>query len=164
MNQYLSILFNINPSMLQLQRTTSKNKEFQQLVKELDAYLAVTDGDEHDFYNQFNKIEGLQYVIVAYLGEKAVSCGAIRPFDKETMEVKRMFTSLESRGKGIASQILAALENWSQELGYKKCVLETGIRQAEAIALYEKNAYELIPCYGQYLNVENSLCYGKEFP
>ena len=162
MNDHLSILFHINPSMLQLQRTTSKNKEFQQLVQELDAYLAVTDGDEHDFYNQFNKIEGLQHVVVAYLGEKAVSCGAIRPFDKETMEVKRMFTSLESRGKGIASQVLAALENWSQELGYKKCVLETGIRQAEAIALYEKNAYKLIPCYGPYLNVENSLCYGKE--
>lgn len=148
--------------MLQLQRTTSKNKDFRQLVQKLDAYLAVTDGDEHDFYNQFNKIEGLQHVIVAYHGEKAVSCGAIRPFDNETMEVKRMFTSLESRGKGIASQILAALESWSRELGYKKCVLETGIRQAEAIGLYEKNAYQLIPCYGQYLNVKNSLCYGKE--
>ena len=149
--------------MLQLKRTTSKNKDFQQLVKDLDAFLAVTDGDEHDFYNQFNKIEGLQYVIVAYLNEVAVGCGALRPFDKETMEVKRMFTLVDYRGKGIASQILTELESWSLELDYKKCVLETGIRQAEAIALYEKNGYKLIPCYGPYLNVENSKCFGKEW-
>ncbi|OUS15448.1 GNAT family N-acetyltransferase [Nonlabens dokdonensis] len=149
--------------MLQLKRVTSQNKDFQQLVKDLDAFLAVTDGDEHDFYNQFNKIEGLQYVIVAYLNEVAVGCGALRPFDKETMEVKRMFTLVDYRGKGIASQILTELESWSLELDYKKCVLETGIRQAEAIALYEKNGYKLIPCYGPYLNVENSKCFGKEW-
>ena len=111
--------------MLQLKRVTSQNKDFQQLVKDLDAFLAVTDGDEHDFYNQFNKIEGLQYVIVAYLNEVAVGCGALRPFDKETMEVKRMFTLVDYRGKGIASQILTELESWSLELDYKKCVLET---------------------------------------
>jgi GNAT superfamily N-acetyltransferase len=149
--------------MLQLKRVTSQNKDFQQLVKDLDAFLAVTDGDEHDFYNQFNKIEGLQYVIVAYLNEVAVGCGALRPFDKETMEVKRMFTLVDYRGKGIASQILTELESWSLELDYKKCVIETGIRQAEAIALYEKNGYKLIPCYGPYLNVENSKCFGKEW-
>lgn len=148
--------------MIQLKRTTSKNIDFQQLVKELDAFLAVTDGDEHDFYNQFNKIEGLQYVLVAYLNEVAVGCGAIRPFDNETMEMKRMFTLVDYRGKRIASQILKELELWAQELGYKKCVLETGVRQPEAIALYKKNGYEQIPCYGQYLNVENSLCFSKE--
>lgn len=148
--------------MLQLKRTTSQNKDFQQLVKDLDAFLAVTDGDEHDFYNQFNKIEGLQYVVVAYLNDVAVGCGAIREFDHETMEVKRMFTLSNYRGNGIASQILADLELWSQELGYERCILETGIRQVEASALYEKNGYKLIPCYGQYLNVENSKCFGKE--
>ena len=149
--------------MLQLKRVTSQNKDFQQLVKDLDAFLAVTDGDEHDFYNQFNKIEGLKHVIVAYLNDVAVGCGALRPFDKETMEVKRMFTLVDYRGKGVASQILTELESWSQELDYKKCVLETGILQTEAIALYEKNSYKLIPCYGQYLNVENSKCFGKEW-
>lgn len=148
--------------MLQFKRVTSQNKDFQQLVKDLDAFLAVTDGDEHDFYNQFNKIEGLKHVIVAYLNDVAVGCGALRPFDKETMEVKRMFTLVDYRGKGVASQILTELESWSLELDYKKCVLETGIRQAEAIALYEKNGYKLIPCYEPYLNVENSKCFGKE--
>lgn len=148
--------------MLQFKRVTSQNKDFQQLVKDLDAFLAVTDGDEHDFYNQFNKIEGLKHVIVAYLNDVAVGCGALRPFDNETMEVKRMFTLVDYRGKGIASQILTELESWSLELDYKKSVLETGIRQAEAIALYEKNGYKLIPCYGPYLNVENSKCFGKE--
>ncbi|WP_298954690.1 GNAT family N-acetyltransferase [uncultured Nonlabens sp.] len=147
--------------MLHLKRTTSENKDFQSLVKLLDSFLAITDGDEHDFYNQFNKIEGLQHVLVAYLDDTAVGCGAIRKYDEQTMEVKRMFTTAQSRSNGVASQVLKELEKWSLELGYEKCVLETGTRQQEAIALYKKNDYQLIPCYGQYLKVENSLCFEK---
>ncbi len=67
-----------------------------------------------------------------------------------------------SRGKGIASKILAELEIWATELFYEKCILETGKKQPEAIALYKKNGYNIIPNYGQYAGVENSLCFEKE--
>ena len=73
-----------------------------------------------------------------------------------------MFTLQECRGRGIASKILTELESWTAELAFKKCVLETGKRQAEAIQLYKKNAYKLIPNFGQYAEVENSLCFEKE--
>ncbi|MFT5618734.1 MAG: putative acetyltransferase [Arenicella sp.] len=148
--------------LIEYLRTTSKNVDFIALIKQLDAYLAITDGDEHDFYNQFNKLDKIKYVLIGYDNGKAVACGAIRKFDSETMEVKRMFVSPENRGKGIAKSVLAELESWTKELGLKKCVLETGTRQIEAVALYKSADYDIIPSYGQYLNVENSICFGKE--
>jgi len=78
------------------------------------------------------------------------------------MEVKRMFVPLEKRGKGIASIVLKELENWARELGYKTCILETGIKQPEAITLYKKNNYALIKNYGQYAEVESSACFEKQ--
>lgn len=78
------------------------------------------------------------------------------------MEVKRMFVSPDQRGKGIASIVLVELEKWAAELKYNKCILETGIRQPEAISLYKKNNYKLIENYGQYINVTSSVCFEKE--
>ncbi|OIQ96027.1 putative N-acetyltransferase YsnE [mine drainage metagenome] len=148
--------------MIQLIRTDSGNKDFIELVKHLDADLAEKDGDDHAFYNQFNKIDKIKFVVVAYESGKPLGCGAIKEFDPVTMEVKRMFVHHENRGKGIASKILSELENWAKELSFSKCVLETGKRQKEAIELYKKNNYQLISNYGQYIGVENSLCFEKE--
>lgn len=78
------------------------------------------------------------------------------------MEVKRMYTLPESRGKGIAARILSELEEWAAELAYQRCVLETGKRQLEAIALYRKHGYQVVANYGQYADVENSVCFEKE--
>ena len=147
--------------MLKLIRTNSNNIDFIQLVNQLDKELTIRDGDEHDFYDQFNKIDNIKYVVVAYENEKPVSCGAIKEFDVLTMEVKRMFTQEDARGKGIASKVLYELEKWAAELGYQKCILETGVRQPEAIRLYTKSGYELIENYGQYKGVENSRCFEK---
>ena len=147
--------------MLTIVRTNSQNADFIGLVKYLDAGLAVTDGEDHAFYNQFNKIDNIKYVTVAYEKEMAVGCGAIKEFSEGTMEVKRMFVSESHRGKGIAGRILAELETWAAELGYSRCILETGIRQVEAVALYKKSGYSIIPNYGQYIGVENSLCFEK---
>jgi putative acetyltransferase len=147
---------------MQLKKTSSTDPDFVQLVRQLDIYLAEKDGDEHGFYDQYNKLDSLQYVLVAYEDEKAVSCGAIKEFEPGTVEVKRMFTLPEFRGKGFASAVLNALEKWAGELGYSKCILETGKRQYEAVEFYPKNGYRLIPNYGQYEGVQNSLCFEKE--
>lgn len=142
-------------------RTNSENKDFINLVKQLDAYLKITDGDEHDFYNQFNNIDVLKNVIVIYKNEVAVGCGAIKKYNSEAVEVKRMFVSLDERGKGIAQKTLTELEVWANELGYKKCVLETGKRQVEAVKFYHKCNYKVISNYGQYVAMENSICFEK---
>jgi len=147
--------------MIQLKRTHSDDKTFLLLVKELDIELAVRDGNEHAFYAQYNKLDQIRHVVVVYFEENPVGCGAIKEFSPDVMEVKRMYVTLNQRGQGIASLVLQELENWAKELGYKKCILETGKKQPEAIRLYEKSGYKSIPNYGQYAGVENSVCYEK---
>ena len=147
--------------MNNLVRTNSENKDFQNLVRQLDADLKIRDGEENLFYAQFNKIARIKFVIVAFEGEIAVGCGAIKEYADNIMEVKRMYVVQNKRGKGFASSILKELEKWTKELKYKKCVLETGKKQPEAIELYKKNGYEIISNFGQYENVENSICFEK---
>ena len=147
--------------MIKIMRTYSDDQDFIDLVKNLDADLAERDGNDHSFYAQFNKIDKIKYVVVAYENSKPMGCGAIKEYAPNTMEIKRMYTSPESRGTGIATKVLTELEIWATELSYEKCILETGKKQPEAIGLYEKNGYKLIPNYGQYAEIENSLCFEK---
>lgn len=147
---------------MNLVRTNSENDDFVYLVKQLDAYLKITDGEEHDFYNQYNNIDVLKHVIVAYIDNKPVGCGAFKEFNKNSVEIKRMFTNPDARGNGIAGTVLKALEIWAKELQYNTCILETGIRQVEAVSFYKKSKYQIIPNYGQYATMENSLCFEKE--
>ena len=147
--------------MISLLRTDSAHPDFITLVKMLDADLAVRDGEDTIFYASLNKTDAIRHVIVAYVNEQPVGCGAIREFDAGTMEVKRMFTLPATRGKGVATRVLNELQNWSKELGYEKCILETGKRQPEAIALYLKNGFVIIPNYGKYVGIENSVCFEK---
>ena len=72
-----------------------------------------------------------------------------------------MYVSRAYRGKGVASLLLSELEKWTKELGYIRCVLETGLRQPEAVALYKKNNYNLIPNYAPYAHMVNSVCFRK---
>ncbi len=147
--------------MIQLIRTKSDNQDFIDLVYLLDEYLAEKDGKEHSFYAQFNTIDALRQVVVAYLDKEPVACGALKEIDKDRMEIKRMFTKKAQRGKGIASQVLEELEKWAQELNYPTCVLETGKRQLEAVQFYLKNEYQVTPNYGQYMGIKNSICFQK---
>ncbi|PWJ43964.1 GNAT family N-acetyltransferase [Sediminitomix flava] len=148
--------------MITLKRTDASNLDFKKLVQFLDIELAIIDGDDHSFYAQYNKTDHIKSVVVAYNNGQAVGCGAIKEFDNESTEVKRMYVDNSVRNKGIASLVLKELENWASELGYKFTVLETGLRQQDAIALYQKNGYQVIPNYGQYIGVDNSRCFQKE--
>ena len=107
--------------MIQIVRTDSENADFIELVRHLDVYQAEKDGKDHAFYAQFNKIATLKFVVVAYQNEKPLGCGAIKEYDSNTMEVKRMYVTPEGRGKGIATGILSELENWASELSFTKC-------------------------------------------
>ena len=142
-------------------RTNSENEQFQKLVRELDTDLSIRDGADHSFYDQFNKIDKIKYAIVAFENELPVGCGAIKEYSQDSMEVKRMYVLTNRRGQGIATTILRELEKWAIDLNYKTCFLETGKRQPEAIELYKKNGYRIIPNFGQYENVENSVCFEK---
>ena len=112
---------------MQLIRTAASHPDFIALVSLLDKELAVRDGDDHAFYAQFNTVDTIRHVVIAYDAGMPVACGAIKTYDDETVEVKRMYTLESHRGLGIASMILGALETWAKELGYQRCILETGM-------------------------------------
>lgn len=147
--------------MVDLLRTNSDNPDFKKLVLLLDQDLRIRDGDDHAFYAQFNKIDKINHVVIAFNDDIAVGCGAIKQYADGVMEVKRMFVKPEARGKGIASKILFELEIWAKELGNLSCILETGFQQPEAIALYHKSGYIRTENYGQYAGIENSACFIK---
>jgi len=147
--------------VLKLIRTNSEHQDFINLVKLLNAYLAVVDGEDHSFYMQYNTLDLLKQVVVAYQDEVPVGCGSFKAFDDDTIEIKRMYVSPEFRGKDVAYKILTELEHWAKELNFKKCKLETGKRQVEAIAFYTKNKYHLIPNFEPYVGVDNSMCFMK---
>jgi GNAT superfamily N-acetyltransferase len=148
--------------MVTLVRADTKNRDFIELVRLLDADLAIRDGDDHSFYDQFNRIDTIKYAVVAYENNSAVGCGAIKAFDQSSMEVKRMFVIQDYRKRGVATQILGELERWAMELSYARFILETGKMQPEAIELYSRYGYTVIPNYGQYAGIENSVCFEKK--
>lgn len=147
--------------LFQIIRTTSSCPDFIDLVQRLDNYLSILDGNEHEFYHQFNKIDNLYFVALLYINDKAIACGAIKEFESGKMEVKRMYTDIAYRGKGYASLIINDLEKWAKELGATSCILETGKKMHDAVALYKNRGYHVIPNYGQYVGIENSICFEK---
>ena len=147
--------------MIRIQRTDTDNQQFQRLVSELDKYLSGVNGSSDSFYAQFNKIEYLKHVVIAQIENQTVGCGALKAFDGESMEVKRMYILPEMRRKGVADSVLKELEIWSKELGYPKCILETSIKMPDAVSFYQKSSYSIIPNYGQYKDMESSVCFEK---
>ena len=149
--------------MIGIRRVAETDEDFLELVRMLDAELARRDGEEHGFYAQFNQPVGLAGVVVAWLDWEAVGCGAFKKYDDHVAEIKRMFVRPEARGKRIAAAILRELENWAARSDFRECILETGWKQPEAIALYRREGYEVIPNYGQYAGMANSVCMRKTF-
>lgn len=146
---------------MSITRTNSEAIDFQKLIVLLDQDLKIKDGDEHSFFSQYNKIDQIKNVVLYYDATIPVGCGAFKHYDENTVEIKRMFVLSEARGKGIAYKILQELESWATELGYTAYILETGQKMVEAIKLYEKAGYRRIPNYGQYENIESSVCMAK---
>ncbi|HQQ95677.1 MAG TPA: GNAT family N-acetyltransferase [Cyclobacteriaceae bacterium] len=152
------------PLSLSIVRTDSSDATFIALVKVLDAVLAELDGPEHEFYAQFHMTHSLRHVVLVMHENKAIGCGAFKPLESGVVEIKRMFVLPAYRGRSVGSFVLTALEAWAAELGMRKCILETGRRQPDAIRLYTKNGYQEIPNYGQYKGMVNSVCFEKLIP
>lgn len=100
--------------------------------------------------------------VVGRLGGQPVACGALRPVEPDVAEVKRMYVEPGFRGRGLSRRILAELEEYARRFGYRRVWLETGIRQPEAIRLYESAGYGRIANYGIYAGNLNSICFEKQ--
>jgi GNAT superfamily N-acetyltransferase len=101
--------------------------------------------------------------LVAWSGSAAVGCGAIRRLDDDSAEIKRMYVAWDQRGNGVGRRILEALEGEARRLRVHRIVLETGNRQAHALALYRSYGFVEIPAYGEYVHSPaTSICLAKE--
>ena len=147
--------------MITLKRTNSDDIDFINLVALLDQDLAIRDGEDHAFYNQFNKTDKIKHAVVYYENDIPVGCGAFREKESDKTEIKRMYVHPDHRKKGIASAVLKELEIWAKEAGYTYTILETGKNQPEAINLYQKQDYTIIPNYPPYEAIDNSVCMKK---
>ncbi len=148
--------------MINIVITNSLNEDFKKLISKLDDELKDRYGELQKEYDKFNKIEFNENVVIAYNEGIPVGCGCIKEYDIETVEIKRMFVDKDYRGRGISKAILSRLENIAFEKGYKKTILETGIKQQEAIGLYSKQGYKKIENYGQYAGMNSSVCMLKQ--
>ena len=144
-------------------RTDGKNKDFIENCRLLDMDLDRRVGKKikRDKYTQFNQLDEINEAIVVYEGSKAIGGGAIRRYNDETVELKRVFIHTEYQGQGIGSKLVSLLIEWSIELGYKRMILETGELLAESCAVYRKLGFKVIPNYGPYVNMPESLCMAK---
>lgn len=129
---------------------------------ELDAELAIRDGDDHSFYSQFNGIENLEHVVVGYQKNNPVACGAFKIISSKKVELKRMFVVQEARNKGYGRKVLIDLEKWATAMGYEHVILETGKVLFEAMSFYPKLGYGRIPNFAPYNGIENSVCFEKK--
>ena len=148
--------------MIELKKTNSDNEEFRKLIGELDKELWSRYADTQAVYDQYNKIENNQNVILAYKDGLAVGCGCFKKYDDSSVEIKRMYVKPEYRGQKVGALILETLEKWAAELNISTTVLETGIKQTEAIHLYTKSGYIVIENYGPYKNMPESICMQKQ--
>ena len=149
---------------MKFQRTDGKNKDFIENCRLLDMDLDRRVGKkiERDKYKKYNQLDEIKEAIVVYEGNRVIGGGAIRRYDDETIELKRVFVHTEYQGRGIGSRIVSLLMEWAVELGYKKMVLETGELLAESCAVYKKLGFQVIPSYGSYEDMPESLCMAKD--
>lgn len=149
--------------MIIIKRTTTDNPDFSSLIELLDKDLWNRYPETQQNFVAFNVVKLNAMAIVAYDGDCAVGCGCYRFTENESIvEIKRMYVKEEVRGTGIAKSIVSELEVWALEEGKISAVLETGINQPEAIALYKKLGYEQIANYEPYVNNKESICMGKD--
>lgn len=138
------------------------------LVTRLDAELHDRYGDDPVYFPRpeaapldFLPPHGAFVLALDADGHRPVGCGGLRRWDRRSAEVKRMYVAPEGRGRGVGRRILAALEEAAGALGYHEVRLETGVLQAEAMALYSSAGYERMPCYGEFEGKPKSVCYRK---
>ena len=137
----------------------------QRLVAALDHGLAQLYAPEQRFgpnLKPHHLDDGRGVFVIARLDARAVGCGAIRRLDGTTAEVKRMYVEPELRGHGVGRAVLDDLESRARALGVTRLVLETGVHQHAAIALYEHAGFEQVDCWGEYLTSPTSVCFAKD--
>jgi len=149
---------------MRFEYTDGYNKDFIALCHELDKFLNELVGGEENRakYIQYNKLDNIHDVVIAYDNYTPVGIASFKKYDDENAEVKRVFVIKEYRGKGISNELMKMLEQRAREKGFIYFILESGELLVSAMALYRKIGYKVIPNYGQYVDMKESVCMKKK--
>ena len=148
-----------------IQRGDILSSAARALIEALNAELSSRypePGATHFRLDPGEVADGQGAFLIASSSGKPVGCGAVRRIEARTGEIKRMYVSPDARGRGIGRAVLAALEAEARALGIMRLVLETGLRQGEALALYEGAGFSRIPPFGEYVASPLSVCMAKD--
>ncbi|MBD5486243.1 MAG: GNAT family N-acetyltransferase [Lachnospiraceae bacterium] len=147
-----------------LRQVPYSHPDFLQLCNELDQFLNLAIGgeDKREKYKKYNHLDTMDYVIIAYDGQHAAGCAALRKYSDTEIEVKRVFVQEPYRGQNIGGRLLAHLIEHAQESGYKRMLLETGAFLSASVRLYQRYGFEQISNYGDYKDMPESLCMGRD--
>ena len=147
---------------LKILKTDSKNNDFIKLIKLLDDDLNERYGELQKQYSKHNKVDYIKDVVIIYKDEAPVACGAFKEHNINIIELKRIFVIKENRRQGLSKLIIKELEELAINSGYKHILLETGIKQHEAINMYRNTGYDVIQNYKPYIGNINSVCMKKD--
>jgi GNAT superfamily N-acetyltransferase len=150
--------------IVRIERRDLTSADAQALIAALNAELSARypePGANHFRLDPNEVAPGRGAFLVAYRGDEAVGCGAVRLIGDGDAEIKRMLVVEAARGLGFGRRLAEALEEAARELGATRLVLETGIRQPEAIGLYESTGFEHIEPFGEYVGSAFSVCMAK---
>ena len=144
--------------------TDGGNSDFIELCHCLDEFLNGLVGVEENRaeYIPYNRLDDIHNVMIAYNDAIPVGSVAFKRYDDECAEVKRVFVKREYRGKGISDKLMELLEGTARDQRYRYLVLESGEPLVAAMALYRKIGYEIIPNYGPYKDMPDSICMKKK--
>ncbi len=150
--------------LIEFKRTDGKNKDFVENCRLLDMDLDRRVGKKikREKYEKYNQLDEIQEAIVVYNDNKAVGGGAIRRYNNEDIELKRVFVHTKYQEQGIGTKLVSLLIEWAAELGYKRIILETGELLEESCYVYKKLGFKVIPNYGPYVNMPESLCMARD--
>ena len=148
---------------MEIRYTDGTNEDFVRLCHELDDFLndIVGGAKQRLEYNQYNLLDDIHDVVLVVLDHEVIGCGSFKQYDDTTAEVKRVFIKHEYRGLGYAKSLMIALEDRAKEKGYQRLILETGKPLTDAMKLYQRMGYQIIPNYGQYRDMPLSICMEK---
>ena len=125
-------------------------------------YSRIVGGKENRAgFVPFNASAEIPFVLLAYRNGQAAGCAGLKPYSGTDAEVKRLWVEPACRKQGIASALMDQIENAARERGFHRVILQTRPIMPDAVALYTKRGYELIPNYPPYDHLEGAVCYAN---
>lgn len=143
--------------------TDGSHPAFRRFYAVTEAYYSrVVGGKENRAeFIPFNASAEIPVVLLAYADGQPVACAGLKPYSKADAEVKRLWVEPAFRGRRIASALMEQIEEKARALGYRRVILQTRPIMPDAVALYTKRGYALIPNYPPYDKLPGAVCYAK---